>query len=60
MLASDPKLPLTSTFAESLAVHTLLAEACKVLDNPDADHMEKLVAENTIIMIINSIELPEQ
>tara|TARA_R110000824_G_scaffold38006_1_gene116469 strand:+ start:829 stop:1020 length:192 start_codon:yes stop_codon:yes gene_type:complete len=54
------KLPLTSTFAENLALHTILAEACKVLDNPEADHLSKIVAENTINMILNSVELPEQ
>ncbi len=53
-------LPLDSTFAESLALHTVLAEACKVLDNPESDHLSIMMAENTINMILNSIELPEQ
>ena len=52
-------MPLTSTFAENLALHTVLAEACKVLDNPEADHLSKIMAENTINMILNSIELGE-
>lgn len=53
-------LPLNSTFAENLALHTVLAEACKVLDNPESDHLSIMMAENTINMILNSIELPEQ
>ncbi len=53
------KMPLTSTFAENLAVYTVLAEACKVLDNPDSDHLSKMMAENTINMILNSVELGE-
>ena len=53
-------LPLDSTFAENLALHTVLAEACKVLDNPESDHLSIMMAENTINMILNSIELPEQ
>ncbi len=54
-----PRLPLESTFAENLAVYTVLAEACKVLDNPNSDDVSKIMAENTINMIINSIELGE-
>ncbi len=53
-------MPLQSTFAENLALHTILAEACKVLDNPEADHLSKIVAENTINMLLNTLELPEQ
>ena len=53
-------LPLNSTFAENLALHTVLAEACKVLDNPESDNLSIMMAENTINMILNSIELPEQ
>ena len=52
-------LPLTSTFAETLAIHTALLEACKILDNPDSDHLSKVMAENTINMIVNAMEIPE-
>ena len=53
------KMPLTSTFAETLAICTVLAEACKVLDNPASDEVAKIMAENTINMIINSVESGE-
>jgi hypothetical protein len=59
-LQQTESLPLNSTFAENLALHTVLAEACKVLDNPESDHLSIMMAENTINMILNSIELPEQ
>ncbi len=58
--AQEAPMPLQSTFAENLALHTILAEACKVLDNPEADHLSKIVAENTINMLLNTLELPEQ
>lgn len=54
------KMPLESTFAESLALHTILAEACKVLDDPSADYLTKMVAENAIKTILDSVDLPEQ
>ena len=53
-------LPLTSTFAENLAILTVLTEACAILDNPAADALSKIQAENTINMIFNSMALPEQ
>ena len=52
-------MPLESRFAENLALHTVLSEACKVLDNPESDHLSKIMAENTINMILNSVELGE-
>lgn len=58
--AQEAPMPLQSTFAENLALHTILAEACKVLDNPEADHLSKIVAENTINTLLNTLELPEQ
>ena len=59
-ITQEAPMPLQSTFAETLALHTILAEACKVLDNPEADHLSKIVAENTINMLLNTLELPEQ
>lgn len=58
-MEATQNLPLTSTFAESLAVHTALIEACKILDNPDADDLSKIMAENTINMIMNAMEAAE-
>ena len=59
-ITQEAPMPLQSTFAESLALHTILAEACKVLDNPDSDHLSKIVAENTINMVLSTLELHEQ
>ncbi len=53
------KMPLESDFAFSLALHTVLAAACKVLDNPDANPMDKVVAETTILTILEALDEPE-
>lgn len=53
-------LPLTSTFAENLAILTALTRACAVLDNPDSDSLTRMQAEVTINMILNSLSLSEQ
>ena len=55
-----PNLPLTSTFTESLVLHTVLSEACRVLDDPSSDELSRIIAENEINLILNSIELPEE
>ena len=56
----DAKLPLTSTFAMNLALHSVLSEACRILDNPDSDPVEKIVAEQTIQTILENLILEEQ
>jgi len=53
-------LPLESNFAMSLAFHSVLSEACRILDDPDSDPVDRIVAEQTIQTIFESIELEEQ
>ena len=56
----DTKLPLTSNFAMSLALHSVLSEACRILDNPDADPVDRIMAQQTIKMVLDNLELEEQ
>ena len=56
----DGKLPLTSTFAMNLALHSVLSEACRILDNPDADPVDRIMAQQTIKMVLDNLELEEQ
>jgi len=59
-LEHNESLPLDSNFAESLAIHTILSEACKILESDDSDPLDKIVAENTINRILSTLELPEE
>ena len=52
----NTELPLQSTFAHNLAMYTALSEACKVLDNPLADRLSKMVAKSTIQTILDVAE----
>ena len=58
-MEATQNLPLTSTFAETLAIHTALLEACKILDNPDVDELSRIMAENTINMIVNAMDVAQ-
>ena len=58
-MKATQNLPLMSTFAENLAIHVALLEACKILDNPDADDLSKIMAENTIKVIVTAMEVAE-
>jgi PIN domain nuclease of toxin-antitoxin system len=53
-------LPLTSTFAMNLALHSVLSEACRILDDPDSDPVDRIMAEQTIQTVFENLELEEQ
>ena len=56
----NEKMPLSSNFAMSLALHSVLSEACRILDNPDSDPVDRIMAEQTIQTILDNLELEEQ
>ena len=56
----NENMPLSSTFAMSLALHSVLSEACRILDNPDADPVDRIMAQQTIKMVLDNLELEEQ
>jgi len=59
-LQSKQKLPLESDFAMSLAFHSVLSEACRILDDPASDTVDKILAQQTIKTILEALQLPEQ
>ncbi|MEC7116344.1 MAG: hypothetical protein VXW76_07260 [Actinomycetota bacterium] len=56
----NEKMPLSSTFAMNLALHSVLSEACRILDDPDSDPVDRIMAEQTIQTIFDNLELEEQ
>ncbi len=59
-MEATQNLPLNSTFAMNLALHSVLAEACRILDDPDSDPVDRIIAEQTIQTVFENLELEEQ